>query len=167
MTTPDDLVSTLADAGLTLSTAESLTGGRLAAAITAVPGSSQAYGGGVVTYATEIKIAVLGVPAELVAQHGVVSAQCARAMAERVRRVVPADIGLSTTGVAGPERQEGKPVGTVFVGVAGPRGSDVVELSLSGEREEIQRQVVEAAIAAAVSEVSGRVSRETEEPGLG
>jgi PncC family amidohydrolase len=121
----------------------------------------------VVTYATEIKIAVLGVPTELVAEHGVVSEECARAMAERVRRVVPADIGLSTTGVAGPDRQEGKPVGTVFVGVAGPKGSRVVPLSLSGDRDAIQRQVVEEALAAVVSEVSARVSRETEEPGLG
>src|SRR4051794_3182826 len=113
---PADLIAALRDKGLTLSTAESLTGGRIALALTSVPGSSKAYGGGVVTYATEIKIAVLGVPPELVEEHGVVSAECAAEMAKRVRRVVPADIGLSTTGVAGPDRQEDKHVGTVFIG---------------------------------------------------
>jgi len=165
--TADDLVEALAGKELTVATAESLTGGRLAAALTEVPGCSQVYGGGVVSYATSVKIAVLGVPEEIVEEHGVVSAECAIAMAEGVRALLGVDIGLSTTGVAGPDRQEGKPVGTVFVGVAGAGGATAIPLSLAGERPSIQEQVVRAAIAAGVSAAYGRVSRDTEDPGLG
>ncbi|HJQ04114.1 MAG TPA: CinA family protein [Nocardioides sp.] len=153
MTNADDLVKVLGDAGLTLATAESLTGGQLAAVLTGVPGSSKVYGGGVVSYATSVKIDVLGVPEELVAEHGVVSAECAAAMAESVRELLGSDVGLSTTGVAGPERQEGKPVGTVFIGVASEAGTKVVPLSLSGDRSSIQRQVVDAAISATTDHV--------------
>lgn len=150
MTNADELVTLLAGEGLTLATAESLTGGQLAAVLTGVPGSSKVYGGGVVSYATSVKIDVLGVPEELVAEHGVVSGECAAAMAESVRELLGSDLGLSTTGVAGPERQEDKPVGTVFIGVASDAGTKVVPLSLSGDRASIQRQVVDAAIAAAI-----------------
>ena len=153
MTNADDLVKVLGDAGLTLATAESLTGGQLAAVLTGVPGSSKVYGGGVVSYATSVKIDVLGVPEELVAEHGVVSAECAAAMAESVRELLGSDVGLSTTGVAGPERQEDKPVGTVFIGVASEAGTKVVPLSLSGDRSSIQRQVVDAAISATTDHV--------------
>ena len=160
------LIATLGGEGLTLATAESLTGGLLAAAITAVPGSSKAYGGGVVSYATAVKVEVLGVPEELVAEHGVISAECAEAMALGVRRLLGADLAVSTTGVAGPDRQEDQPVGTAFVGVAGPHGTSVVPLQLHGDRVAIQQQVVDAALAAAVSAAYGMVSRHTEEPGL-
>ena len=106
--------------GHTLATAESLTGGRLAAHVTAVPGASQTYLGGVVAYATEPKASVLDVPNEVIDEHGVVSAECARAMASGVLALTGATYALSTTGVAGPDRQEGKAPGTVFVGIAGP-----------------------------------------------
>ena len=95
-------------------------------------GASRVYRGGVVAYATEVKQQLLGVPPDLVARHGVVSAECARAMAEGARAALGADWAVSTTGVAGPDQQEGKPVGTVFVGVAGPGGTTVTALELVG-----------------------------------
>src|SRR5690348_3867436 len=114
-TTPDQVaaeaLALLAAAGATLATAESLTGGRLAAAVTSVPGASAGYVGGLVTYATGLKETLLGVPAELVEQYGVVSGECARAMAEGCRTVTGATYAVATTGVAGPDLQEGHPVG--------------------------------------------------------
>lgn len=132
--------------GATMATAESLTGGKLAAHLTNVPGSSSTYGGGAVTYWTSLKISLLGLPPELVEEHGVVSAACAEAMAAGIREVVGTTYGLSTTGVAGPEEQEGKPVGTVFVGVAGPAGTRSVGLSLRGSRADIQAETCAAAL---------------------
>ena len=116
------VVRTLLGRGLTLATAESLTGGAVAAAVVSVPGASNVYVGGVVTYATALKVSLLGVPQDLVDSDGVVSAACARVMAERVRSLTGADVGVSTTGVAGPDPQEGKAPGTVFVAVAGRGG---------------------------------------------
>ena len=133
--------------GETVSSAESLTGGRLATVFTEVPGSSSTFKGGVVTSATELKVTVLGVGQELVDTHGVVSAACAEAMAEGVRSLTGATYGVSTTGVAGPAEQEGKPPGTVFVGLAGPDGVRSVPLELEGDRSEITRQAVDAALA--------------------
>ena len=115
-----------------MATAESLTGGRLGMLLTETPGSSGTYVGGVVAYATRIKSAVLGVPGNLVDEHGVVSAECAKAMAGGVRELTGATYALSTTGVAGPDRQEGKAPGTVFVGLAGPDGVSAVALELVG-----------------------------------
>ncbi|HEU4568640.1 MAG TPA: nicotinamide-nucleotide amidohydrolase family protein [Marmoricola sp.] len=125
---------------LTIAVAESVTGGDLCGMLTAAPGASATVLGGVVSYATAVKQQVLGVPDEVVASHGVVSAQCAEAMAAGVRRLVGSDWALATTGVAGPDSQEGKPVGTVFVGIAGPSLVRSVELSLSGERPDIRLQ---------------------------
>ncbi|MCW2766196.1 MAG: competence/damage-inducible protein cinA [Nocardioides sp.] len=122
----------------TVATAESLTGGRLAVALTDVPGASETFLGGVVTYATELKHTVLDVPVEIIDRYGVVSPECARAMASGVRALSGATYGLSTTGVAGPAEQEGKPPGTVFVGIAGPGLLEVVSLELSGGRHAIQ-----------------------------
>ena len=144
----------------TLTTAESLTGGRLAARISAVPGASRAYAGGVVAYATELKQQLLGVPDELVARHGVVSPECARAMAVGARLLLGSTYSLATTGVAGPDRQEEQPVGTVFVGIAGPAGVTVLSLELSGDRQRIQERTCDEALGAL-----GGILRE-EEPGL-
>jgi nicotinamide-nucleotide amidase len=124
----------------TLATAESLTGGALGDLISASPGASETYLGGMVTYATEVKTRVLGVREATVEEYGVVSAECAREMAERVRDLIGTDWGVSTTGVAGPTEQEGKPVGTVFVAVAGPAGTQHRELDLDGDRAEIRQQ---------------------------
>ncbi len=154
------LLERLAGREETLATAESLTGGRLASVITAVPGASRAYVGGVVAYATAVKQDLLEVPPGLVERHGVVSPECARAMAEGARRRFGATYAVSTTGVAGPDSQEGHPVGTVFVGIAGPGGATAVALELTGNRASIQdRTCVEAL--AAVADVLPR-----EEPGL-
>jgi nicotinamide-nucleotide amidase len=151
-TTPDqvaaEVLALLGAGGDTLATAESLTGGRLAAAVTAVPGASASYLGGFVTYATELKQTLLGVPAELVEQYGVVSGECARAMAEGCRAVTGATYAVATTGVAGPDLQEGKPVGTVYVGVAGPDGVTAVSMELVGDRHQIQDRACREALAA-------------------
>ena len=130
----------------TVATAESLTGGLVAAALTSVPGSSAAVRGGVVAYATELKAALLGVPAELLERYGAVHGAVAEAMAEGTRDRLGASIGVATTGVAGPDPAEGKPVGTVFVAVAGPGGLATRQLALSGDREEIRAATVESVL---------------------
>lgn len=143
------LLDALAARGLSLGVAESLTGGRVAAVLTDVPGASRVLRGGVVSYATEVKVDVLGVGADVVADDGVVSARCAAQMAEGARRVLGADIALSTTGVAGPDQQEGKAVGTVFVGLATAEGTTTRELALAGDRDLIRTATVAAALALA------------------
>jgi nicotinamide-nucleotide amidase len=134
--------------GATLSTAESLTGGQLAGAVTAVPGASAHYVGGFVTYATELKESLLGVPHGLVETYGVVSAECAGAMATGCRDATGATFALSTTGVAGPDEQEGRPVGTVFVGIAGPEGVTTLAMDLVGGRHQIQERACREALSA-------------------
>jgi nicotinamide-nucleotide amidase len=124
--------------GSTIATAESLTGGRLAVALTDVPGASETYLGGVVTYATELKASVLEVDEHLIDEYGVVSPECAKAMASGVRALTSATFGLATTGVAGPGDQEGKPPGTVFVGIAAPGLLEAVALELAGKRQQVQ-----------------------------
>ena len=104
--------------------------------------------GGVVAYSPEMKRDLLGVPTTLIETHGVVSAECARAMATGVRAVTGATYGVSTTGVAGPEPSEGHPVGTVFVGVDGPGGTTALALELTGDRAAIQARTVAEALEA-------------------
>jgi PncC family amidohydrolase len=151
----------LAAAGATLATAESLTGGRLAAAVTAVPGASVSYLGGFVTYATALKQSLLGIPPGLVEEYGVVSAECARAMAAGCREATGATYALATTGVAGPDSQEGKPVGTVYVGVAGPDGVGAITMELVGDRHQIQDRACREALSALYGILRG------EQPPLG
>ena len=139
--------------GQTVSCAESLTGGAVAQALSAAPGASETFVGGVVSYATTVKVAVLGVPDSLVEEHGVVSAGCATAMAQGVRALLGTDWAVSTTGVAGPDRQEDKPVGLVYVGLAGPDVARSVELHLTGDRAGIRAAAVEAAVALALEAV--------------
>jgi nicotinamide-nucleotide amidase len=132
--------------GETIATAESLTGGLVAAALTSVPGSSAAVRGGVVAYATDVKAALLGVPSDLLERHGAVHAAVAQAMAEGVRDRLGATTGIATTGVAGPDPAEGKPVGMVFVAVAGPGGLAARQLALTGDREAIRAATVESVL---------------------
>jgi PncC family amidohydrolase len=156
--------------GATLASAESLTGGRLAALVTAVPGASAVFVGGVVSYATALKTSLLGVSEDLVATYGVVSAECAGAMARGVRGLTGATYGVSTTGVAGPDEQEGKAVGTVFVGLAGPGEERVIALELVGDRAAIQdRTCLEAlrALSQALADATVREQLRGEEPDLG
>jgi nicotinamide-nucleotide amidase len=141
------VLAALEDRGLTLATAESLTGGGLGALVTSVPGASRVYVGGVVAYAGRVKVDLLGVPPEVVEEHGVVSEPCARAMAEGVRRLLGADVGVATTGVAGPDAQEGKPAGTVHVAVAASQGTRARLLRLGGDRSAVRAATAQAALA--------------------
>jgi nicotinamide-nucleotide amidase len=122
----------------TLACAESLTGGLVGGRITTVAGASDYYRGGVVAYATEAKVAVLGVDGELLAEHGPVSEPVAAAMAERARRLFGATVGLAATGVAGPTEQGGQPVGTVCLGVADAEGTVTELLKAPGDRAQIR-----------------------------
>ncbi|MFE3519434.1 CinA family protein [Streptomyces sp. NPDC059166] len=129
--------------GETLAVAESLTGGLVAAELTSVPGASRVFRGSVTAYATALKREVLGVDGALLAERGAVDPDVAQGMAAGVRRVLAADWGVSTTGVAGPEPQDGKPVGTVYIAVAGPGGVEkVAELRLNGGRADIRKESV-------------------------
>lgn len=156
-----ELIETLTARGETLGVAESLTGGRLAATLTAVPGSSEVFVGGVVSYATRVKTSLLGVPDGVVAEHGVVSAACARAMAEGVRTLLDTTWALATTGVAGPGPADGVAAGTVYVALSGPGGTQVRELGLAGDRSAVRGQ----SVGEALTLLSGRLARE--EPRLG
>jgi nicotinamide-nucleotide amidase len=143
----EELVLSLATArGLRLATAESCTGGMVAARLTGIPGSSAAFVGGVVAYADEVKRSELGVPEELLAEHGAVSAEVAGAMADGARERLGADVAVAVTGVAGPDGgTPEKPVGRVHIHAAGPDGSLARMLDLPGEREQIR---VRAAVTA-------------------
>lgn len=132
--------------GATLATAESLTAGMVASTLADVPGASDVLLGGIAAYASEVKVAVLGVDAGLVTTYGVVSRECAAAMARRAVELFGATWAVSTTGVAGPDRQEGQPVGTVYVAVAGPDVDVARELRLDGSRAEIRAATVVEAL---------------------
>lgn len=131
--------------GLCVSTAESCTSGLLSAALTELGGSSAVFMGGVVSYWTEIKAQVLGVPRDLLEEYGAVSPQCAAAMARASRALFGSDIALSVTGVAGPDRDErGNPVGCVYLGLSdGERTMVRQPEGLGATREEIRRNAVE------------------------
>lgn len=149
--------------GETLAVAESLTGGLVAAEITSVPGASKVFRGSVTAYATELKHGLLGVDATLLAQRGAVDAQVAAEMAAGVRKALGADWGIATTGVAGPDPQDGQPVGTVYVAVSGPSvpdsvlagGGKVKHLRLNGDRAEIRMESVRSVLALLLGELAG------------
>ncbi|MGC3994653.1 MAG: CinA family protein [Propionicimonas sp.] len=160
------LVAALIDGGLTVATAESLTGGLLAAELVSVPGVSAAFLGGIVSYDTRLKHTLLGVDAERLAETGPVDPLVAEQMAEGVRQACavdgrPADLGLATTGVAGPDpdAQTGLPAGTVHLGIATVRGVRSVHLDLEGDRAAIRAATVAAAIEEALAEVSALGAR--------
>ncbi|MDX6216100.1 MAG: nicotinamide-nucleotide amidase [Frankiales bacterium] len=131
--------------GETVAVAESLTGGALSAALSARPGSSATFRGGLVVYATDLKQELAGVPGPLLAASGAVAADTAAALAAGARERLAASWGLAVTGVAGPDEQEGKPVGTVFLAVAGPT-SEVVEARLPGDRDRVRLLTVQSAL---------------------
>lgn len=133
--------------GKTLSTAESCTGGLIGSALTAVPGASRVYKGGIISYWSEVKQNLLGVDAALLQTEGPVSEPVAKAMAEGVRRALCTDAAVSVTGLAGPDGDEfGHPVGTVFVGYANGTVSVVKEFHFTGDRESVRRKAAEAAL---------------------
>jgi nicotinamide-nucleotide amidase len=141
-----DLVAGLASRHETVATCESLTGGLVLAELTSVPGSSAVVRGGLVTYATELKTTLAGVPADLIVAHGVVSRPVAEAMAEGARTICGATWGIGLTGVAGPDAVDGLAPGTVCIGVAGPDGTVSVQELFVGDRAAVRRQTVESAL---------------------
>ncbi|HEX5569424.1 MAG TPA: CinA family protein [Streptomyces sp.] len=172
----------LADRGQTVAAAESLTGGLVAAELTEAPGASLTVRGSVTAYATAVKREVLGVDGGLLKERGAVDAEVARQMAVGVRRVLGADWGVATTGVAGPEPQDGQPVGRVYVAVAGPgtgkrpagaggTGPETspvaLRLSLDGDRAEIRHASVRAAIGLLLNELMENAPAKDTEHGGG
>ena len=145
MSRSSDVISRLA--GKTLATAESLTGGGIGSALTAVSGSSAIYKGGVISYTNEIKHNVLGVSQELLERYGAVSAWVAGEMVGGVRKLLNADIAVSVTGLAGPGGDEfGNPVGTVYIGYEDHQRSVVRHFCFEGDREAVRTQTIEAAL---------------------
>ncbi|MEU9873981.1 MULTISPECIES: CinA family nicotinamide mononucleotide deamidase-related protein [Actinomadura] len=170
----------LLERGETVATAESLTGGLIGAELTATPGSSGTYAGGMVTYATDLKQRLLGVPGDLLAEHGAVHPDVAAGMAAGVRDAVGATYGLAVTGVAGPDPQDGRPVGTVYIGLAGPGDSLTVvgpKLPVPGTGPEIRAVIRRMAVVHAlellrrrllgldVADVSGEARADREDRG--
>ena len=136
------LLQAAADRGMTLAIAESLTGGQVASSLVEVPGASRVLVGAVVAYATRIKAQLLGVDAAHLELTGPVDRDVALQMAHGVRRLLGADLGLATTGVAGPGPDDGHPAGTVHIAVVAPWGQRHRELHLSGDRSQIRRATV-------------------------
>jgi len=147
------LVELLTERGETLACAESLTAGLVAATVADTPGASLVLLGGVVAYAPQVKVDVLGVPPELVARVGTVDPGVAIAMAVGARTRLGATWGLSTTGVAGPGSAEGKPAGTVHVAVAGPSGTATRALQLNGDRAAVRAAAVREVLLLALHEI--------------
>lgn len=150
-----DLVAALLDAGQTVATAESLTAGLLSAAIAGIPGASAVLRGGLIVYATDLKTSLAGVSADTLTVDGPVAASTAEQLAVGARERCGADWGIGLTGVAGPEPQDGRPVGTVFVGIAGPESTEVLRLKLPGDRWTIRVGAVRAAVTELVRLVRG------------
>lgn len=154
MTDAKQLIAKLESKGLFVGLAESLTGGALCSELVSVPGASKVVLGSIVAYQTELKSSALGVSAELLSAVGAVDAQVAVQMAEGIRSRLALQllkntddvIGVSTTGVAGPDEQDGKPVGLVFISVVGRKGIQVWEERFSGDRQAIRKQTVDKAI---------------------
>ncbi|RII09500.1 putative competence-damage inducible protein [Streptomyces sp. YIM 130001] len=179
-----DALRLLAARGETLAVAESLTGGLVAAELTGVPGASQVFVGSVTAYATRIKRDVLGVDGDLLAERGAVDPDVALRMAQGVRRALGTDWGIATTGVAGPDPQDGREVGTVYVAVAGPahagvppaagqRGAPgcpedgkVVALRLNGDRSENRRESARSVLGLLADQLHGNArAQDTEQNG--
>jgi nicotinamide-nucleotide amidase len=147
-------VDVLRERDLTVATGESVTAGLLAGALADIPGCSSVLRGGVVAYQADVKAALLGVTEAELAE-GLVSEAVGLAMARGAARVLGADVGIGTTGVAGPEPHDGTPVGTVWIAVTGPRGERAERLALAGDRADIRRQTVEACLALLVDVAGG------------
>ena len=146
-----ELIRMLLDKKATVATAESCTGGMVAARLTSVSGASGAFKYGAVTYCNEAKNILLGVSTETLDEHGAISAETAKEMAEGIRKVMGADIGVSVTGNAGPGAVEEKPVGLVFVGVSSEKYSAVLKNHFEGDRVSVREQAADAALLLALS----------------
>lgn len=148
------VICVLKERKMTVAACESLTGGMICSTLVDVPGASAVVRGGFVTYQTDTKTLLAGVPAALIAEKGVVSADVARAMAEGTLHRLGADIAVSATGMASPGNPDEPPAGTVYVGVATARGVRAILLQLTGSRLEIRQQTVRAALAAVLDEIT-------------
>lgn len=156
MTSAAEVHRLLAQHGATVAVAESLTGGLLGAALTTTPGSSATFRGGLIVYATDLKETLAGVPGPLLEAEGPVSAHVAAALAAGARDRLGATYGVGVTGVAGPDPQNGQPVGTVHLAVAGPAEGEVRSLRCEGDREQIRAATVGAALSLLADAVGGR-----------
>lgn len=147
MTTAEELVKRLSDKKLTCATAESCTGGGVGSAITGVPGSSEVFWGGVISYDNSVKRGVLGVPQDVLETKGAVSAECAEAMAQGVRTLLKTDLAVSITGIAGPGGGSAeKPVGLVWFGLATANGVSTERCVFDGDRAAVRAAAVEHAL---------------------
>jgi nicotinamide-nucleotide amidase len=150
------VIELLTARGLRIAIAESLTGGLVAAALTSVPGASVVVSGGIVAYDTDVKHSLLRVDERLLAREGAVHPEVARQMARGVREALAvggrrADLGIATTGVAGPDWQDGRAPGTVYLGIADDNGADAIALELDGDRAAIRSATVQALLEAVVT----------------
>lgn len=145
------IIEILTRRGQSVSVAESLTGGLVTGALTSIAGASLVVRGGIVAYATDLKAALLGVPADLLARQGPVDPEVAAAMAAGARRLLSASYGVATTGVAGPGPADGQPQGTVYIAVVGPSGSSGAGLHLPGDRQQVRDGTVRAALSLLLS----------------
>ncbi|MHA7181678.1 CinA family protein [Arthrobacter sp. MDB2-24] len=152
-----EVVARATHLGVTVATAESLTAGLVASSIAGVPGASAVLLGGLVAYQLEVKQKLLGVDADLLATAGAVDPRVAAAMADGARAAFSADIGLATTGVAGPAPHGGKPVGTVFTAISSSAGTETFEHHFPGDRESIRAASCEAVL----TELLGTLSKGT------
>ena len=146
-----ELIKMLLDKKATVATAESCTGGMVAARLTSVSGASGAFKYGAVTYCNEAKNIMLGVSTETLGEHGAISAETAKEMAEGIRKVMNADIGVSVTGNAGPGAAEEKPVGLVYIGVSSENYSAVLKNHFEGDRVSVREQAADSALLLALS----------------
>lgn len=153
------LVRILAARRLSWCTAESCTGGLVSGRITAVPGASVSFEGGVVTYSNKAKTLLIGVPPRVIEEHGAVSSETARAMAEGARERLKVDISVAVTGIAGPAGgSPEKPVGTVFISLAAAETTSVREFRFEGTRRDIRRRSADEALLFVLDHLEGRVS---------
>lgn len=141
-----EVILRMTSRGMTLASCESITGGGIGWVLTGIPGSSAVYRGGLITYATALKCSLAGVDAHYVAQHGVINEETARQMAAGARRVCSADVGVATTGTAGPEGQDGVAPGSVWICVETQGGAEAFHLQLHGGREAIRNAVTRYAL---------------------
>lgn len=158
------LLAEAAARGWTIGVAESLTGGLVTAALVAVPGASRVLRGGIVAYATDLKAGLLGVDADLLAERGAVDDAVAAQMAAGIRTATGADVGLATTGVAGPDPQDGQGPGVVFVAVSTPVASEVQRLDLDGDRSKVIADSVRGVLDLALLLVGGASGEKFDTP---
>ncbi len=148
------LIHIASEKGITIATAESLTGGLIGAALTSVPGSSDVFMGGIMSYTNDVKNKLLSVDMTVLDDEGAVSQICAQQMAEGARQSLNTNLAVSVTGIAGPGGAEpGKPVGTVWMGVSAIKGTYAKQFVFQGNREEVRQQTVSAALEALLDEV--------------